>query len=289
MTGLAEIRSRNFAQRLISSGKVTVNGAAATKHTRLAPGQIIAISRADLIEEQAQAESIPLDIKYEDDDLIVVSKPAGLVTHPGVGNLTGTLVNALLAHTSLASVGAPLRPGIIHRLDKNTSGLIVAAKTDDAYYSLINLMAKREIKRYYQTLVAGRFNEISGEIIAPIGRSQSNRQLMSVLSVRGREAKTYFKVIEQFNDLTLLEVSLDTGRTHQIRVHMRFINHQVVGDPVYGSAKLGRELGINRQFLHAWKLEFNHPKTNEPLSFVSELPPDLANVLNILRKREKAI
>lgn len=282
-----EIRSRSFAQRLIAAGKVRVDGVLARKNSRVALGQKIYIPIVALTPPSVEPEPIPLDIIYEDEDLIVVSKPAGMVTHPAAGNYSGTLVNALLAHTHLANAGAPLRPGIVHRLDKNTSGLIAAAKSDNTYLSLVKQLKKRQVKRYYQALVVGGFKELSGEIIAPIGRSQTNRQKMAVLPIKGRKAVTRFKVIKQFSGFALVEVSLETGRTHQIRVHMRFINHPVVGDAIYGGGKYGRNLGISRQFLHAWKLEFVHPQTNKRLSFTSPLPKDLADALFILEKREK--
>ncbi|HEX21302.1 MAG TPA: RluA family pseudouridine synthase [Actinobacteria bacterium] len=278
------VRSRNAAQHLISLGKVELNGEKVKKNRKISLNDYVAYTLESEAEIAIEPEDIPLDIIYEDEDIIVISKIAGMVVHPAPGHRRGTLVNALLAHTALANTGGPLRPGIVHRLDKDTSGLLVAAKTDKAYYSLIDMLKKHLIKKRYLVLVAGSFKESSGEIRAAIGRSQHNRKVMTVTSVYGKPAVTRFQVIKTYDNMTLLEASLVTGRTHQIRVHMRFIDHKIIGDPIYGSIKLGEILGISRQFLHAYKLEFEHPVSGEKMKLISRLPDDLACALKIINK-----
>lgn len=283
------INSRNIAQRLIGSGLVYINDKKVKKNQKISPGDRITFELELQKELEALPEELPLDIIYEDDDIVVISKAAGMVTHPAPGHSRGTVVNALLAHTELANTGRPTRPGIVHRLDKDTSGLMVAAKTDQAYYSLIEQLKKGLMKRRYLVLVDGEFKESSGEIKAAIGRSQHDRKIMAATSLYGREATTHFKVIKRYFNLTLLEATLETGRTHQIRVHMRLINHKVIGDPVYGSLRAGRRLGIDRQFLHAYKLEFNQPTSGKRLRFISRLPNELAQVLKILKNIKQDI
>ncbi|MEW6188871.1 MAG: RluA family pseudouridine synthase [Actinomycetota bacterium] len=281
-----KIPSRSFAQNLISQGLVQVNGKIMTKHHRLKKGETISLTIPPPDEPKILPELIPLNIIYEDEDIIVLSKPAGMVVHPAYGHTTGTLVNALLAHTKdLSGIGGVKRPGIVHRLDKDTSGLMVVAKNDQAHLSLAKQIKKRKLWRIYLALVHGTFDVDSGTIEAPIGRSPRLRKKMTVISA-GRHAMTNFKVKERFKDYTLLEVDLQTGRTHQIRVHMSYIKHSVVGDPEYGYRKDRKELGLNRQFLHAHRLQFTHPRTEESISFEDKLPEDLNKVLTLLRRRD---
>ncbi|MEW5705911.1 MAG: RluA family pseudouridine synthase [Actinomycetota bacterium] len=279
-----EISSRSFAQGLIEKGLVLVDGKKVDKNYKLRAGQLVDVTIPAPEPAEVKPEPIPLDIRYEDDDLIVLVKPAGMVVHPAHGHASGTLVNALLAHApSLSSIGGITRPGIIHRLDKDTSGLMIVAKNDFAHQILSKELKDRKIKRTYLTLVHGRFKEKEGTIHAPIGRSPRFRQKMSVMGVGSREAISHYRVLATYDDYSLVEVRLETGRTHQIRVHMKYISHPVVGDQLYGTGGSKRDLGLKRQFLHAYKLEFIHPRTGEYLRFEDKLPPDLQEVLDRLR------
>ncbi len=280
-----EITSRSFAQNLIEKGLVLIDGKEVGKNYRLKAGQMIDVAIPPPEPTEVKPESIPLDIKYEDDDLIVLSKPAGMVVHPTYGHATGTLVNALLAHTpELSGIGGVVRPGIIHRLDKDTSGLMIVAKNDFSHQALSQELKDRKIKRTYLTLVHGRFKEKEGTVNAPIGRSPKFRQKMVVMGTAAREAVSRYHVLAVYDDYSLVSVSLETGRTHQIRVHMKYINHPVVGDQLYGFGKSKRDLGLDRQFLHAYKLEFTHPKTGKKMVFEDKLPPDLQKALDRLKK-----
>ncbi len=273
------VRSRNVAQKLIADTLVTVNGSACTKKQILVLG--------DLVEYRAPAEEtaivepqeLPLDIVYEDDAVIVVDKAAGMVVHPGAANYTGTLVNALLAHTTLAPPGAPLRPGIVHRLDKGTSGLLVAAKTETAYFSLVDQLKARRVSREYLALVEGGFDDETGRVEAPIRRSPHDRRMMDVGGQGAKEAFTNFRVLGSSAGLSILAVTLETGRTHQIRVHMRFIQHPIIGDDVYGRAGSGEAIGVDRPWLHARRLSFAHPEDGREMTFVAPLPTDLCESL----------
>ncbi|MHB0977164.1 MAG: RluA family pseudouridine synthase [Candidatus Aquicultorales bacterium] len=280
------VTSRNFAQRLIESGNVLVDGKVVDKHYKLREGQLIEGVIPPPAELEVEPEDIPLDVKFEDSDLIVLSKPAGMVVHPAHGHYSGTLVNALMAHTKdLSGIGGVLRPGIVHRLDKDTSGLMLVAKNDFCHQALSRALKDRRISRSYMALVHGRFRETEGRVEAPIGRSARDRQRMAVHAPVAREAVSRYRVLEELGDYTLVEVSLETGRTHQIRVHMAHVHHPVVGDPVYGHRRERKELGLGRQFLHAYKIRFSHPRTGRELEFLDDLPDDLATVLEKLRKR----
>jgi 23S rRNA pseudouridine1911/1915/1917 synthase len=279
LSGCPEVRSRSNAQALIESGAVTVNGAIKAKNHRLRLGDVIEYQIPAEPPETVEPENIPLTVIYEDDDLIVIDKPAGMVVHPAAGNFSGTLVNALLAHTRLASLGSPLRPGIVHRLDKGTSGLLVAAKTDDAYLSLVEQLRKRQVNREYLALVEGGFADVAGRIEAPIRRHPKDRKMMAVGGHEAKEAVTNFKVLAAAAGLTLLQINLETGRTHQIRVHMKFIKHPIVGDPVYGRPAAARKFGIDRPWLHARRLSFKHPRDGRELEFNSAVPAELSEVL----------
>jgi 23S rRNA pseudouridine1911/1915/1917 synthase len=281
----SQIVSRNFAQRLIEDGLVLIGGGKVDKNYRLRAGDVIDVIIPPPEPAEVKAENIPLDIRFEDEDLIVLVKPAGMVVHPAHGHTGGTLVNALLGHTEkLSGIGGTARPGILHRLDKDTSGLMIVAKNDFAHHKLSEDLKNRLIRRTYITLVHGRVKKKEDTIDAPIGRSPRFRQKMAVMGTANRDAVSHYTVLGIYNDYSLVEVRLQTGRTHQIRVHMKYINHPVVGDPLYGTAGGKRDLGLSRQFLHAYRLEFNHPKSGESLMFRDKLPDDLSAVLDKLKR-----
>ncbi len=286
---LAEIYpdlSRSFIQKLIETGAVTVNGKAAKTATKVEPGDSIHLELPPPHPMELVPEHIPLNVVYEDEDLAVVDKPPGLVVHPAPGHPTGTLVHALLGRYPELHIGTEIRPGIVHRLDKDTSGLMVIAKTDRAMASLTQQMKNREILKEYLALVHGKMKEKHGVIEAPIGRHPRERKLMAVLAT-GRPAKTYVNVLEIIDNYTLIKAKLETGRTHQIRVHMAYIGHPVAGDTVYGPHKVN--LPLNRQFLHAWRLGFRSPSKGTWLEFESPLPPDLERVLGYLRRSHRGV
>lgn len=272
--------SRSFAARLAADGNITVNGRAADKKTKLKSGDVIVISLPETEELEAQPQDIPIDIVYEDDSVIVVNKPQGMVVHPAPGNPDGTLVNGLLYHCSLSSINGVIRPGIVHRIDKDTSGLLVVAKTNAAHESLSAQLKERKALRRYYCIVNGNIKEDCGTIDKPIGRHPSDRKKMAVIE-GGREAVTHFKVLERFGRYTLTECILETGRTHQIRVHMASIGHSIVGDPVYGVKK--ESFKLNGQLLHAKTIGFKHPETGVLMEFDSPLPPHFDAVLSKLR------
>lgn len=264
--------SRSRVKGLIDAGEITVNGRATAPSYKLKLNDRIKVTLPPPTDSTIAAENIPLEIVYEDDQLIVVNKPKGMVTHPAPGHYTGTLVNALLAHCDhLATTGAPLRPGIVHRLDKDTSGLIVVAKTDPAYYSLVRQFKARTVTKTYVALVHGVMKKDDGVIEAPIGRHPVNRKKMAVIKgSRAREAITRYQVIKRFKKHTLVEVKIKTGRTHQIRVHLSHLGYPLVGDPTYGQRE--NKLGIEGQFLHAFQLGFTHPTTGKYVEFETALP-----------------
>jgi len=274
--------SRAYAQQLIGEGQITVNGNRSKASHRLAVGdRVVAVipppSPISLV-----PEDIPLKVVYEDSDLIVVDKPAGLLVHPAAGQCTGTLVNALLARCpDLQGIDGSVRPGIVHRLDKNTSGLMVVAKNDAAQMSLSRQIKQRSITKGYLALVAGRLSPERGAIEAPVGRHPKERKRMAVVS-GGREARTQYRVIKYLNGYTLLEAMPETGRTHQIRVHFSAIGHPLFGDPVYGK----RSPLLGRQFLHAHRLGFRLPSTGEFVEFGSELPQELEEALERLSSQD---
>lgn len=283
--------SRSFIQRLIDNGSVTVNGKFAKSSYKLKEGDEIKIEIPELEPSTVKPEPIPLDILYEDESVIVINKPAGMVVHPAAGNYSGTLVNALLYHcrNTLSGIGGIERPGIVHRLDKDTSGLLMVAKDDFTHNHLSKQLKDRTIVRKYLTLVKGNIKEDSKKIEIPIGRHVSDRKKMSIKTKRGRIAITEFTVMERFGDYTLLEIRLKTGRTHQIRVHLSAIGHPVAGDKIYGkSYKLqvsSSKFFINRQMLHATILGFIHPKTGKYLEFNAQLPDDMKDILIFLRRK----
>lgn len=274
--------TRSKIQKMIETGNILVNGNKVKDSYKVKENDNIEIT--ELIEEtDILPENIPLDIYYEDDDLIVVNKPSGMVVHPAPGNRAGTLVNALLYHTkNLSTINTLIRPGIVHRIDADTSGLLLVAKNDRAHNILADAIAKKEVVREYIALVEGIIKEDTATIDAPIGRDVNNRKKMCVTSENSKEAITHFRVIERLNNATLIRCKLETGRTHQIRVHMASIGHPLVGDLVYGHNK--QKIKIEGQALHAKTLGFIHPSTREYMEFNSELPDYFNDILRELRK-----
>ena len=277
--------SRSKAQRLISDGLVTVDGIPARKNHCLATGDEISWEIPAPESETIVPEEHALVIAYEDDDIIVVDKPAEMVMYPGPGHSGGTLLNALLSrYPEIEGVGGKGRPGVFHRLDRGTSGLVAIARSERAYEAMVEEMRDRKVERVYLALVVGSVATESGTIDAPMGRSRGNRKRMAVDRSTGRRAVSRFRVLERFShDFTMVEVTLETGRTHQIRVHFAHIGHPVAGDPEYSRGRAGKQLGLERQFLHAGRLTFEHPVTGERISLASKLPEDLQAVLDRLR------
>lgn len=270
------IGSRASAARAIESGAVMVDGSPARKSLRVEAGQTVSYT-APQIDLDPSEPAVPFEIVFEDSSIIVVDKPAGLVVHPAPGNSTGTLSQALAGR---AGGGDSERPGIVHRLDKDTSGLLVVAKNDDVLRSLQAQLADRTVHRQYTALVKGRSESRSGTVDAPLGRDRRNPENIAIRADSDRPAITHYEVIEELGERTLVHVRLETGRTHQIRVHMAAIGMPVCGDPQYGS---GGDLGLTRQFLHASELSFHHPETNEPVIFASSLPSELSEALERAR------
>ena len=266
-----QIRSRNAAVRLIEAGLVTLEGQPVRKNHRTQAGQVFQVLIPPPEETEVLAQDIPLDVVYEDRDVIVVNKPRGLVVHPAPGHPDGTLVNALLAHCgdSLSGVGGEKRPGIVHRIDKDTSGLLIAAKNDEAHAALSAQLKDRSLSRVYDAVVHGSFKNDSGTVDAPIGRDPRNRQRMAVTEKNSRPAVTHWEVLARYNRYTYIRCRLETGRTHQIRVHMAHTGHPLLGDTVYGGR---RDKGLETQCLHARGLRFIHPRTGEPIELWTELP-----------------
>ncbi len=264
--------SRSFFQGLIEAGGVTADGKPISKSYKLREGDEITFTVPEPREPEAKAEDIPLDIRYEDNDLLVVNKPRGMVVHPAAGNFEGTLVNALLYHCRdcLSGINGVIRPGIVHRIDKDTSGLLLVAKNDSAHISLAAQIKEHSLTREYMAVIHGRLKEPEGVVNAPIGRSKKDRKKMCVTEENSRHAVTHYKVLAESDKFSLLRLRLETGRTHQIRVHMAYLGHPVAGDPVYGPAN-GVELG--GQCLHAGLLGFTHPTTGERITLRAELPP----------------
>ncbi|MCL6477298.1 MAG: RluA family pseudouridine synthase [Peptococcaceae bacterium] len=270
--------SRSHIQRLVADGLVEVNGQPARASYRVRQGDLVVLRVPPPVELVAKPEPIPLDIYYEDADVIVVNKPRGMVVHPAEGNYSGTLVNALLYHCrDLSGINGVMRPGIVHRLDKDTSGLLMAAKNDFTHLELARQLSERKVERRYLALVHGVLKHDRGVVDAPIGRHPRDRQRMAVVDRGGKAAVTHYRVIERYHNLTYLELRLETGRTHQIRVHMAWLGHPVVGDARYGPAK--NRFGLEGQFLHAGLLGFVHPRSGEKMTFEAPLPGELEGVL----------
>ena len=263
--------SRNSIQKLIEQGNVTINGIAVNKKYKVNTDDEIMLVTGELKPLDAEPENIPLDIVYEDDDLLVVNKPRGMVVHPAPGNYTGTLVNALLYHCkdSLSGINGVLRPGIVHRIDKDTSGLLIVAKNDKAHIGLAEQIKEHSFTREYNAVICGHLKEQEGTVNAPIGRNPKDRKKMCVTMQNSKTAVTHYSVIEEYNGYSHISLKLETGRTHQIRVHMAHLGHPVAGDLVYGHDKRSAEL--NGQCLHAIKIGFVHPIKNEYMEFSSDL------------------
>ena len=274
--------SRSRIKQLIMDRLVTVNGQVVKASHRLEKGDRVLLRMPEVEEVGLVPQGLPLSIVYEDQDLLVVDKPAGLVVHPAPGHRGGTLVNALLARYPDLPIDESKRPGIVHRLDKDTSGLLIVAKNEDARQKLQQQFKESRVRKVYIALVEGRVEPERGVIEAPLGRDPRNRKRMAVIPHGGREARTEYRVLEQLGDQSLLEVRPQTGRTHQVRVHLAFIGHPVVGDATYGYRK--QRLGVARQFLHAHRLGFRLPSSEQEIELVSELPADLAGSLARLRE-----
>ena len=277
--------SRTRVQELTKAGEVLVNGTAQKSSYKTVAGDVIS---CDIPEDEPTdiiPQDIPLDVLYEDEDIIVINKPKGMVVHPANGNPDGTLVNALLYHCgdSLSGINGVIRPGIVHRIDKDTSGLLIVAKTDKAHIGLAEQIKEHSFSRAYEAVVYGNIKEDSGTVCQPIGRDSKDRKKMAVTMKNSKPATTHYEVIKRYGDFTHVRCILETGRTHQIRVHMSYIGHPVAGDPVYGPKKVITRL--NGQCLHAKHIGFVHPITNEYLEFESELPEYFTSFLNYLENK----
>lgn len=281
LSELIEEVSRTELKEYFNQSKILVNGKIVKPSYKLEDNDVIVVEEIEQDEIDMVKENIPLDIVYEDDDIIVVNKPSGLVVHPAPGHTHGTLVNGLLYHCDqLSNMNGDIRAGIVHRIDKDTSGLLVVCKNNYSHRILAEQLKDKKAARTYIAIVTGNISHNLGRIEAPIGRDPSNRQKMAVVP-NGKPAVTHFKVLDRYRDFTLLELKLETGRTHQIRVHMAYINHPVVGDPLYGVKKQTTEFG---QYLHAKTLGFIHPRTNEYMEFTSELPDEFYKKIDELPK-----
>ena len=275
--------TRTFLQKRIEEGQVLVNDKPVTSKYKVQQGDRLHVTIPEAVEVDIVAEDIPIDIFYEDEALLIINKPQGMVVHPAPGNYTGTLVNALLYHCKegLSGINGEIRPGIVHRIDKDTSGLLMIAKNDKAHLALSEQLKDHNITRKYHAIVYGHFKEEEGVVEKPLGRSPKDRKKMAIVA-DGRYAKTHYRVLEQFKGFTHLELTLYTGRTHQIRVHMASIGHPLLGDPVYGPTK--KVFGLDQQMLHAKVLGFTHPFTDEEMMFESPLPSYFLKIIDKLRK-----
>lgn len=272
ITSGCQLNSRSAAQKLLEDGAVKVNGIIVSKNYKVRQGDKITVQVPEARELEVKAENIPLDIRYEDSDLLVVNKPKDMVVHPAAGNYEGTLVNALLYHCkdSLSGINGVIRPGIVHRIDKDTSGLLIVAKNDFAHINLAEQIKVHSFTRQYQSVVYGKMKNEAGKIDAPIGRHPVDRKKMTVTTKNSKNAVTHYELVEQYDSFAHLRLKLETGRTHQIRVHMAYIGHPVAGDPVYGPKKVIEYLG--GQCLHAGLIGFRHPRTGKYIEIESELP-----------------
>ncbi len=275
--------SRSYIQTLIKEGNVTINEKAINANHRLKQGERVSVFIPTIPKLELIPERIHLDFIYQDDDIAVINKPQGMVVHPAAGNYSGTLVNALLYHCdSLSTINSELRPGIVHRIDKDTSGLLVIAKNNFSHLCLAKQLQNREIIRVYHTITEDNWKEDEGTISAPIARSSADRKKMAVVE-GGRKAITHYRVLERFGSHTYLELTLETGRTHQIRVHLNYMKRPIIGDPVYGRRK--QMFNLKGQALHALKLTLTHPRTNELMTFYAPLPEYFEKLLELLRKK----
>lgn len=278
---MVEQLSRNAAQQLLEKGGITVNGKAVKKNYKTHDGDEITVELPEPEPVELLPENIPLDIRYEDEDVVVINKPKGLVVHPAPGHWSGTLVNALMYHCgdSLSGINGQLRPGIVHRIDMDTSGLLIVAKNDFAHQALAEQLKDHSLSRIYEAIVVGNIRADSGTIDAPIGRHPVDRKKMTVTEKNSRPAVTHYQVVARYSGYTHLRLRLETGRTHQIRVHLAWQNHPIVGDMVYGR---GKELGLTSQCLHARSLTFRHPRTGKLVTVECELPEYFQTVLKKL-------
>ena len=283
ISGNTENLTRSAIQNLIEKSKITVNGKSVSKNYKLRDGDNIEIEIPEPENLDVKPENIPLDIVYEDNDLLVVNKPKGMVVHPAHGNYNGTLVNALLYHCkdSLSGINGVIRPGIVHRIDKNTSGLLIVAKNDISHVKLSEQIKAHSFTREYEAIACGYFKDKSGTVDAPIGRHHTDRKKMCVTYENSKNAVTHYEVIKQYGGYAHVRLRLETGRTHQIRVHLSYINHPVLGDDVYGKSYKG----IDGQCLHAKKIGFIHPTTGEYMEFISEVPDYFQKILRIIEKQ----
>lgn len=274
--------TRSAAQRLLDEGAVFVNGSAVKKNYKCVQGDLVSLTLPEPDDIELKPQDIPLDIVYEDADVVVVNKPRGMVVHPAAGHPDGTLVNALMFRCgdSLSGIGGEKRPGIVHRIDKDTSGLLIVAKNDFAHLGLSAQLSDRSLSRVYEAVVKGRLREDSGTVNAPIGRHPTDRKRMAVTDKNSRNAVTHWEVIARYNGYTHIRCRLETGRTHQIRVHMAHIGHPLLADYTYGAPK--SEKGLEGQCLHARELKFIHPRTNEPVHIETDLPDYFVEVLSKL-------
>lgn len=276
-------KSRSFIQGLITDKKIDINGSEIKSNYKLRKNDIINVILPEPIELNVTAEKIDINIIYEDEDVVVVNKEKGMVVHPGNGNPDGTLANAIMARCkdSLSGIGGEIRPGIVHRIDKDTSGIIIVAKNDKAHIDISEQIKQHKTKKTYLALVRGIVKENEATINMPIGRSQKDRKKMAV-DKKGKEAITHFKVLKRFKENTLLEVVIETGRTHQIRVHLSYIGYPIVGDYTYSNGK--NKFGVEGQMLHAYKIKFKHPSTGKEVEFKAELPKYFSDILETLEK-----
>lgn len=273
--------SRSRIQNLVKDGCILVNGKPCKSNTKVKTGDQITLEMPEEIALSVEPEEMDLDIRYEDEDVIVINKPKGMVVHPAPGHTHGTLVNGLMFHCSdLSGINGVLRPGIVHRIDKDTTGLLIVAKNDMAHRDLVEQLQNKSVNRLYYALVHGVISHEFGTIDAPIGRDPKDRQNMTVIAENSKDARTHFQVLERFSQFTLVECRLETGRTHQIRVHMQYINHPVAGDPKYSFRK---PFGSTGQFLHAHQLTFVHPRTKETMMVHAPMPKEFEEVLEALR------
>lgn len=282
---LADV-TRSRAAKLINDGCVKINGKTASKSDKLQLGDEVSVDLPDPVEYDILPQDLNLQIVYEDDDLLVVNKPKGMVVHPAAGNFENTLVNGLMFHCkdNLSGINGVMRPGIVHRIDKNTSGLLIVAKNDFSHNILARQIKEHSFTREYEAVVYGNIKEDTGSVNAPIGRHPTKRKQMAVTNIASRNATTHFEVLERFGEFTHLKLKLETGRTHQIRVHMAYLGHPVAGDDVYGPKKIITSLG--GQCLHARKIGFVHPRTCEYLEFSSPLPDYFEKFLNNLKQKQ---
>lgn len=273
--------TRSAVAKLIEQGSVLINGKAANKSAKLSSGDSIVIEIPDPIDISVEAQDIPIDIVYQDDDLLIVNKPQGMVVHPAPGNYDGTLVNALLFHCKgqLSGINGVIRPGIVHRIDKNTSGLLIVAKNDFSHNQLSEQIKAHSFTREYEAICVGRFKEKSGTVDAPIGRDKNDRKRMCVTPANSKNAVTHYEVLEEIGNYSYVRFRLETGRTHQIRVHSSYLRHPILGDDVYGKAYKG----CKGQCLHARKIGFIHPSSGAYMEFTSDLPEYFIKILNSLR------